>query len=48
MDHRGFENTEAMNEYMIQQWNGRVRRNDEVVCLGDLSIGRPMETNRIL
>ena len=48
MDRRGFPNIEEMNEYMISQWNGRVRRNDEVVCLGDLSIGRPMETNRIL
>lgn len=48
MDHRGFENTEAMNEYMIQQWNSRVRRNDEVVCLGDLSIGNPRGTNKIL
>ena len=48
MDRRGFPNVEEMNEYMITQWNGRVRRNDEVVCLGDLSIGRPMETNRIL
>lgn len=48
MDHRGFENAEAMNEYMIQQWNSRVRRNDEVVCLGDLSIGNPRGTNKIL
>lgn len=38
MDHRGFENVETMNEYMIQKWNSRVRRNDEVVILGDFCI----------
>lgn len=48
MDRRGFEDVEEMNEYMIQKWNSKVRRNDEVVCLGDLSVGKPMETNRIL
>ena len=35
MDCRGFESGEAMNEYMISQWNSRVRLNDEVVILGD-------------
>ena len=37
MDKRGFKTVEEMNEYMIQQWNGRVRKNDEIVILGDLS-----------
>lgn len=37
MDGRGFENAEKMNEYMIHQWNSRVRNNDEVIILGDLS-----------
>ena len=36
MDKRGFKTVEEMNEYMIQQWNGRVRKNDEIVILGDL------------
>lgn len=48
MDHRGFGSVEEMNEYMIQQWNGRVRQNDEVVILGDLSLGKADETNSIL
>ena len=48
MDCRGFENVEAMNEYMIQQWNSRVRHGDEVVVLGDFSVARGKETNEIL
>ena len=48
MDCRGFESTEAMNEYMIQQWNSRVRHGDEVVVLGDFSVARGKETNDIL
>lgn len=43
MDRRGFESGEAMNEYMIQQWNSRVRRNDEVVILGDFCLSRDAE-----
>ena len=31
MDQRGFEDIEQMNEYMIDQWNSKVRKNDEVV-----------------
>ena len=26
MDKRGFESVEEMNEYMIQQWNKKVRK----------------------
>ncbi len=49
MDCRGFENAEAMNEYMIVRWNSRVRENDEVVILGDFSISpNGSEVNRIL
>ena len=48
MDKRGFLSVEEMNEYMINQWNNRVRRNDEVVIFGDLSIGKAEETNEIL
>ena len=48
MDMRGFENAEQMNEYMIARWNGRVRKNDEVMILGDFSIGKGEETNEIL
>lgn len=48
MDKRGFESAEAMNEYMLHQWNRRVGKNDEVVILGDLSWGKPKETNDLL
>ena len=48
MDCRGFENVEAMNQYMLKQWNKKVRKNDEVVILGDLSWGKAEETNELL
>ena len=48
MDRRGFESVEAMNEYMLRQWNRKVRKNDEVVILGDLSWGKEEETNELL
>ena len=49
MDRRGFESSEAMNEYMIKQWNSRVRPVDDVVILGDFCMSRDMEEiNNIL
>ena len=49
MDCRGFESGEAMNEYMIKQWNSRVRKNDEVVILGDLCLSRDIpEINKLI
>ncbi len=48
MDHRGFETVDEMHEYMIKQWNSKVRGNDEVVILGDFSIGKIEETTEIL
>lgn len=48
MDKRGFESVEAMNEYMISQWNKKVRKNDEVVILGDFSIDKGEKTNELL
>ena len=48
MNRRGFESVEAMNEYMLRQWNRKVRKNDEVVILGDLSWGKAEETNELL
>lgn len=45
MDHRGFDSVEAMNEYMIEKWNLKVRnKKDEVVILGDFSIRRAVKT----
>ena len=48
MDCRGFSSTEEMNEYMISHWNAKVRRGDDVIILGDFSIGKGEETNEIL
>ena len=48
MDKRGFESIEAMNEYMISQWNRKVRKNDEVVILGDFSVSQGEKTNELL
>lgn len=48
MDKRGFENLETMHNHMISQWNSRVRRNDEIVILGDFSMGNGEQTNDIL
>ncbi|MDD3219678.1 MAG: metallophosphoesterase family protein [Lachnospiraceae bacterium] len=48
MDCRGFESGEEMNSYMLKQWNNKVRKNDEVVILGDLSWGKAEETNELL
>lgn len=48
MDCRGFEDVEIMNDYMVEQWNKKVRRNDEVVILGDFSWGNAKQTTELL
>lgn len=48
MDCRGFADVGQMNEYMLQKWNGKVRKNDEVVIIGDFSWGSPEETSELL
>ena len=48
MDRRGFGSGQEMNDFMVEQWNRRVRRGDEVMVLGDLSLGRGAETNEIM
>ena len=48
MDKRGFDTVEEMNEVMIERWNQKVRKNDEVVILGDFSWGKGEETNEVL
>ena len=48
MDCRGFADAEEMNQYMLKKWNDKVRKNDEVVILGDLSFGKAQETNELL
>lgn len=44
MDRRGFESVDAMNEYMIRQWNSKVKPRDEVVILGDFCMSRDAAT----
>ena len=48
MDCRGFGSVEEMNRYMINKWNRKVRRNDEVVIIGDFSWGTAEQTNGLL
>ena len=48
MDNRGFPSMETMNEYMIEKWNKKVRKNDEIVILGDLSVARTEETEKVI
>ena len=48
MDQRGFDSVEQMNAYMIERWNEKVRKNDEVVILGDFSWGSLEETMEVL
>ena len=48
IDGRGFESTEQMDEYMIAQWNSRVKDGDHVFILGDLSVSsQGEEVNQI-
>lgn len=48
MDCRGFASCEEMHEYIIQRWNAKVRAQDEVVILGDVSMERGKLTSDIL
>ncbi len=48
MDCRGFRDAQDMNEYMITRWNRRVRKNDEVVVLGDLSMEKWAKTKEVV
>jgi len=48
MDKRGFSTVEEMTEYMIKKWNSGVRKNDEVIIVGDFSFLDGIETNKIL
>lgn len=48
MDKRDFHNCEEMNQYMLEQWNQKVRQKDEVYILGDLSFAKGKETNDLI
>lgn len=48
MDCRGFGSIENMHTFIIKSWNKKVRKNDEVIILGDVSWGKALETDEIL
>lgn len=48
MDCRGFSSAETMNTYIVDQWNRKVRPGDEVIILGDVSLGTAEQTSGIL
>lgn len=48
MDCRGFASAEAMNEYIVKRWNSKIRKGDEVIILGDVSLGSAEQTGEIL
>lgn len=48
MDNRGFASCEEMNSYIVARWNKKVRRQDEVVILGDVSMERGKRTSDML
>lgn len=48
MDCRGFEDVDSMNQLMVQRWNSKVGTKDEVVVLGDFSLGTAEQTNFLL
>ena len=39
---------QEMNEYMLAKWNRKIRPNDDVVILGDLSLGSATETSGLI
>lgn len=45
---RPFENVSEMNEYLIQKWNNKVSKNDEVYILGDFGFLNGEQANEIL
>lgn len=48
MDKRGFTDCEEMHRYIREQWNQKVRQQDEVVILGDVSMERGKPTSDLL
>lgn len=48
MDRRGFSSCEEMHEYIVKQWNKKVRDQDDVILLGDVSLARGKQTSDLL
>jgi len=45
---RKYSSIDEHNEAIVQGWNDRIRNNDDVYCLGDMSFGKDPETEEIL
>lgn len=45
---RPFANAKEMDEALVSNWNARIRPNDTVYVVGDVSFHRPEETRKIL
>lgn len=49
MDNRGFEDIQTMNQYMISQWNKKIKGGDQIYVLGDMfGTKNPDEVNSVL
>ena len=48
LDKRGFQDVHEMNEYIIKQWNAKVKENDEVIILGDFCWSNGERANEFL
>lgn len=43
-----FENIKIMNEFIVYNWNNKVRDNDYIYVIGDFSLGSKLECENIL
>lgn len=48
MDCRGFPSVSEMNAYVLERWNAKVKPGDDVVILGDVSLGSAEQTSGLL
>lgn len=49
LDNRGFQDIRFMNQYMIDQWNKKVKGGDQIIVLGDMFWSKePDEVNYVL
>jgi len=47
-ENRPFSDVESMNQGLINNWNNKVKENDEIYVLGDLMFGNGILANEIL
>lgn len=48
LGHRPFNDVHEMNDALIENWNKKVRKNDEVYFLGDAGLGHGKEFSKLL